>query len=451
MSQTTSYMGLSLYDPYGVDSQVDAITFVNTTTGTGATSSLNVIDAYMSGKATVVVATAAEWATSATVLRANDFGVASDTGIAKRGDGINTWANLDAVDLTYSNFVAAGYTGTQTEFYALLGTISGKQDIMQYATMPVVITGAIVQYTGETTSDYTNGYFYKGGDSAWEEIVYGDPNSVSYDSQDKTPEQKAQARANIGAGTLATKNSVGAADISASAVTNEKLANMAVNTIKGAADAGTPADLTAAQARGVLNVSDGADKTGTVLEATSAIDAIADGDKIILEDVSADAGSQTKHVLWSAIKTVLGSLFVPQTRAVNSKALSADIVLAASDIGAQAKITASGLIKGDGEGGVTAAVAGTDYASPAADITTTLAAADWVGDSAPYYQDVAASGVSSTSKLDVGCAAGLTATQYAAAVSAQLAAYSAGTDSVRIYAYGAKPTVAIPILIRVVG
>lgn len=256
MSQTTSYMGLSLYDPYGVDSQVDAITFVNTTTGTGATSSLNVIDVYMSGKATVVVATAAEWATSATVLRANDFGVASDTGIAKRGDGINTWANLDAVDLTYSNFVAAGYTGTQTEFYALLGTISGKQDIMQYATMPVVITGAIVQYTGETTSDYTNGYFYKGGDSAWEEIVYGDPNSVSYDSQDKTPEQKAQARANIGAGTLATKNSVGAADISASAVTNEKLANMAVNTLKGnnTNSETAPSDLSISDVQTMLNM-----------------------------------------------------------------------------------------------------------------------------------------------------------------------------------------------------
>jgi len=43
----------------------------------------------------------------------------------------------------------------------------------------------------------------------------------------------------------------------------------------------------------------------TVLEDTIAVDAIADGDKIILGDVSASAGSRTKHILWSAIKTEL--------------------------------------------------------------------------------------------------------------------------------------------------
>lgn len=41
-----------------------------------------------------------------------------------------------------------------------------------------------------------------------------------------------------------------------------------------------------------------------------------------------------------------------------------DIPSQASDIGAQDEITASGILKGDGAGGVTAAVAGTDYQAP---------------------------------------------------------------------------------------
>ena len=69
---------------------------------------------------------------------------------------------------------------------------------------------------------------------------------------------------------------------------------------------------------------------------------------------------------------------VPDTRTVNSKALSSDITLDASDVGArpsnwtpsagdvgaQPTITASGILKGDGSGGVSAAVSGTDYQAP---------------------------------------------------------------------------------------
>lgn len=69
---------------------------------------------------------------------------------------------------------------------------------------------------------------------------------------------------------------------------------------------------------------------------------------------------------------------VPTSRTVNSKALSSDIALTASDVGArpdnwtpsagdvgaQPTITANGILKGDGSGGVSAAVAGTDYQAP---------------------------------------------------------------------------------------
>ena len=70
---------------------------------------------------------------------------------------------------------------------------------------------------------------------------------------------------------------------------------------------------------------------------------------------------------------------VPTSRTVNSKPLSADISLTASDVGArpdnwtpsagdvgaQPTINVSGILKGDGSGGISAAVAGTDYATPA--------------------------------------------------------------------------------------
>ena len=51
--------------------------------------------------------------------------------------------------------------------------------------------------------------------------------------------------------------------------------------------------------------------------------------------------------------------------------------------GKQAKITASGLLKGDGAGGVTMATKGTDYAGTSETVTATLLAASWTGTSAP--------------------------------------------------------------------
>ena len=69
---------------------------------------------------------------------------------------------------------------------------------------------------------------------------------------------------------------------------------------------------------------------------------------------------------------------VPTSREVNGHALSSDITLdaadvgarsdtwmpSASDVGAQPTITANGILKGDGQGGVTAATAGTDFQAP---------------------------------------------------------------------------------------
>lgn len=92
-----------------------------------------------------------------------------------------------------------------------------------------------------------------------------------------------------------------AAEMVDASITNAKLANMANNTIKGnvSGSTGAPSDLTVANVRSIIT------------EGTSEVDAIADGDKILIEDVSASDGSKTKHVLWSAIKTALALLFEP--------------------------------------------------------------------------------------------------------------------------------------------
>lgn len=96
MSTTTDYMGLTLYDPYNTDQNVEGRVFVEGIAGVGNGSDLYKIDEYMKGKSTTIVKTSAQWEEdSTTILRENDFGIASDTGIIKRGDGINVWQNLD--------------------------------------------------------------------------------------------------------------------------------------------------------------------------------------------------------------------------------------------------------------------------------------------------------------------------------------------------------------------
>lgn len=120
-----------------------------------------------------------------------------------------------------------------------------------------------------------------------------------------------------------------------------------------------------------------------------------------------------------------------------------------NEVSASTDSAITGLLKG-ANGKVARAVAGTDYAAPVTDTTATLSTT-WTGSAAPYIQAVAISGMTADAKIEVGLASTATAEQYAAAAAAQLMCTAQAEGSITMTAYGEKPAVAIPILVRVVG
>ena len=68
----------------------------------------------------------------------------------------------------------------------------------------------------------------------------------------------------------------------------------------------------------------------------------------------------------------------------------------------QAKITASGILKGNGAGGVSAAVKGTDYAEPSVGVSVTLRASGWNANA--KTQTVSVSGVTATANCIITAA-----------------------------------------------
>lgn len=111
----------------------------------------------------------------------------------------------------------------------------------------------------------------------------------------------------------------------------------------------------------------------------------------------------------------------------------------------QAKITASGLLKGDGAGGVSAATKGTDYAGASETVTATLLAASWTGDAAPYSYALTVSGVTATSNQEVLPALNITAEQLEALQGANIQDGGQAANTMTLKAYGDKPTIDLPI------
>ena len=70
----------------------------------------------------------------------------------------------------------------------------------------------------------------------------------------------------------------------------------------------------------------------------------------------------------------------------------------------QAKITASGILKGNGAGGVSAAVKGTDYAAPSVGVSVTLRASGWNANA--KTQTVSVAGVTATANLIITASPG---------------------------------------------
>lgn len=111
----------------------------------------------------------------------------------------------------------------------------------------------------------------------------------------------------------------------------------------------------------------------------------------------------------------------------------------------QTKVTASGLLKGDGAGGVTAAAAGTDYSGPKATVTATLLASGWTGSEAPFVYTLAIAGVTATSYQELVPAVNITAEQLKALQAANITDAGQAAGSMTLKAYGKKPAVDIPI------
>ena len=115
---------------------------------------------------------------------------------------------------------------------------------------------------------------------------------------------------------------------------------------------------------------------------------------------SKPSGGIPKTDLASAVQTSLGKAdsalqSVPSTYRTAS---AQDTI----DSGKQSKITASGLLKGNGAGGVSAAVKGTDYAAPSVGVSVTLRASGWNANA--KTQTVSVAGVTATANCIITAA-----------------------------------------------
>lgn len=113
----------------------------------------------------------------------------------------------------------------------------------------------------------------------------------------------------------------------------------------------------------------------------------------------------------------------------------------------QAKVTVSGLLKGDGAGGVSSAVKGTDYSGPTDKLTLTLAAASWTESASPYTQGVTITGGTATSQADIQADATAIQQMLDDGTNAIYIANNNGTFTA--YAVGGKPTADLIIQVTV--
>lgn len=116
--------------------------------------------------------------------------------------------------------------------------------------------------------------------------------------------------------------------------------------------------------------------------------------------------------------------------------------------GKQARITASGILKCDGAGGVSAAVKGTDYAGPAVGVSATLTASGW--DAGAKTQTVSVVGVAATANGSLRIAQSATDEQFAAWGAAQPRVTAQADGSITVKLAGTVPEIDIPVEVLIV-
>ena len=124
------------------------------------------------------------------------------------------------------------------------------------------------------------------------------------------------------------------------------------------------------------------------------VETISGGHRITITDAER---AQSFDVLDGASGSGSGDM----TKAVYDPKGKAQDIFAYADA-KQAKITASGILKGNGAGGVSAAVKGTDYAAPSVGVSVTLTASGWNANA--KTQTVSVSGVTATGNLIITAA-----------------------------------------------
>ena len=157
-----------------------------------------------------------------------------------------------------------------------------------------------------------------------------------------------------------------------------------------------------------------------------------------------DLNTAQKDSLVAAINEALTSAM---TKAVYDPQGKAQDIFAYADA-KQAKITAGGILKGDGAGGVSAAVKGTDYAGPSVSVSATLTAAGWDADA--KTQTVSVAGVTATSNGSLRIAQSATDDQFTAWGAAQPRVTAQTDGSITVKLAGTVPTIDIPVEVLIV-
>ena len=170
------------------------------------------------------------------------------------------------------------------------------------------------------------------------------------------------------------------------------------------------------------------------------VETISGGHRITITDAE---GSQSFDVLDGASGSGSGDM----TKAVYDPQGKAQDIFAYADA-KQARITAGGILKGDGAGGVSAAVKGMDYAGPSVSVSATLTAAGWDADA--KTQTVSVAGVTATANGSLRIAQSATDDQFTAWGAAQPRVTAQADGSITVKLAGTVPTIDIPVEVLIV-